>query len=159
MRTLPTIGTSQRVKLGSRLTAADQTPNYGGRPIVLPVYLLRLRGIGPLASLSVKRRQPRNSVNSGTVTGLVLFAAVAIVFRPGNFLRGGRNMTMTWLLLATGCTGGLTLVFLARALYRRFATPPSLAVYFSPKGGCIEALVRELKSARREVLVQAYSFP
>jgi phosphatidylserine/phosphatidylglycerophosphate/cardiolipin synthase-like enzyme len=35
---------------------------------------------------------------------------------------------------------------------------PSTEVYFSPKGGCMEAVVRELKKARHEVLVQAYSF-
>ncbi len=31
-------------------------------------------------------------------------------------------------------------------------------VYFSPKGGCTEAVVRELGRARNTVLVQAYSF-
>jgi phosphatidylserine/phosphatidylglycerophosphate/cardiolipin synthase-like enzyme len=31
-------------------------------------------------------------------------------------------------------------------------------VYFSPKGGCTEAVVAELKKARREILVLAYSF-
>jgi phosphatidylserine/phosphatidylglycerophosphate/cardiolipin synthase-like enzyme len=65
---------------------------------------------------------------------------------------------MTWMLLATGFTGALTLVFLTRALHRRFATPLSAAVLFSPKGGCTDAVVAELKAARREVLVQAYSF-
>ena len=66
--------------------------------------------------------------------------------------------TVNWLLLATGFTGALTLVFLVRALHRKLAAPPSLAVLFSPKGGCTDAVVRELKAARREVLVQAYSF-
>jgi phosphatidylserine/phosphatidylglycerophosphate/cardiolipin synthase-like enzyme len=66
--------------------------------------------------------------------------------------------TMTLLLLATGFTGALTFVFLARAVHRRVATPPSVTVFFSPKGGCTDAVVRELKGARREVLVQAYSF-
>jgi phosphatidylserine/phosphatidylglycerophosphate/cardiolipin synthase-like enzyme len=36
--------------------------------------------------------------------------------------------------------------------------PPSTAPHFSPKGGCTEAIVRELNAARREVLLQAYSF-
>jgi phosphatidylserine/phosphatidylglycerophosphate/cardiolipin synthase-like enzyme len=36
--------------------------------------------------------------------------------------------------------------------------PPSVAVFYSPKGGCTEAVVRELGRARREVLVLAYSF-
>jgi phosphatidylserine/phosphatidylglycerophosphate/cardiolipin synthase-like enzyme len=67
-------------------------------------------------------------------------------------------MTMTWLLLATGFTGAYTLLFLARLAYHRLATPPSVAVHFSPKGGCTEAVVRELGHARHEILVLAYSF-
>jgi phosphatidylserine/phosphatidylglycerophosphate/cardiolipin synthase-like enzyme len=31
-------------------------------------------------------------------------------------------------------------------------------VYFSPRGGCTEAIVRELTGAQKEILVQAYSF-
>ncbi len=31
-------------------------------------------------------------------------------------------------------------------------------VYFSPNGGCTNAIVRELRKARQEILVQAYSF-
>jgi phosphatidylserine/phosphatidylglycerophosphate/cardiolipin synthase-like enzyme len=65
---------------------------------------------------------------------------------------------MDWLLLATGFTGALTLIFLLRALFRRVATLPSVSAVFSPKGGCTDTVVRELKAARREVLVQAYSF-
>jgi phosphatidylserine/phosphatidylglycerophosphate/cardiolipin synthase-like enzyme len=65
---------------------------------------------------------------------------------------------MMWLLLATGFTGALTLVFVLRWIYRHMATPPSVAVFFSPKGGCTDTVVRELKAARGEVLVQAYSF-
>jgi phosphatidylserine/phosphatidylglycerophosphate/cardiolipin synthase-like enzyme len=62
------------------------------------------------------------------------------------------------MLVATGFTGALTLLFLGRVLHRRFATPPSVSVHFSPKGGCTDAVVRELQTARREVLVLAYSF-
>jgi phosphatidylserine/phosphatidylglycerophosphate/cardiolipin synthase-like enzyme len=65
---------------------------------------------------------------------------------------------MMWLLLATGFSGGLTLVFVLRWLYRLVAVPASVSVCFSPKGGCTETVVRELKAARREVLVLAYSF-
>src|SRR5262245_12950596 len=72
--------------------------------------------------------------------------------------RHANDPVMTYLLLATGFTGALTLGFLFRALRRRFATPQSVTVYFSPKGGCTEAIVRELRAARREILVQAYSF-
>jgi phosphatidylserine/phosphatidylglycerophosphate/cardiolipin synthase-like enzyme len=33
-----------------------------------------------------------------------------------------------------------------------------MEVYFSPHGGCTEAVVREIESARSTILVQAYSF-
>jgi len=36
--------------------------------------------------------------------------------------------------------------------------PMSAAVYFSPQGGCTEAIVKELNAAKSEILVQAYSF-
>ena len=35
---------------------------------------------------------------------------------------------------------------------------PTPEAYFSPRGGCTEAVVRELAAARQTVLVQAYSF-
>jgi phosphatidylserine/phosphatidylglycerophosphate/cardiolipin synthase-like enzyme len=35
---------------------------------------------------------------------------------------------------------------------------PAVTAYFSPKGGCTDAVVGAIKSARREILVQAYSF-
>ena len=65
---------------------------------------------------------------------------------------------MTWLLLATGFTGALTLVYVVRLVYHTFRAPPSLAAHFSPKGGCTDAIVREIGQARHEVLVLAYSF-
>jgi phosphatidylserine/phosphatidylglycerophosphate/cardiolipin synthase-like enzyme len=65
---------------------------------------------------------------------------------------------MTWLLVATGFTGALTLVYLVRLVYHTFRAPPSLAAHFSPKGGCTDAIVREIGHARHEVLVLAYSF-
>jgi phosphatidylserine/phosphatidylglycerophosphate/cardiolipin synthase-like enzyme len=36
--------------------------------------------------------------------------------------------------------------------------PQAVEVYFSPKGGCTDAVVRELGKAKKSVLVQAYSF-
>jgi phosphatidylserine/phosphatidylglycerophosphate/cardiolipin synthase-like enzyme len=62
------------------------------------------------------------------------------------------------LVLATGFTGALTLCFLLRLLHRLFVTPPSIAVYHSPRGGCTQAVVGEIHRAKKEVLVQAYSF-
>ena len=67
-------------------------------------------------------------------------------------------MSMTWLLLATGCTGGLTLLFLLRLPFRILSKPPTHFVHFSPKGGCTDLVVQELQKARSEILVQAYSF-
>jgi phosphatidylserine/phosphatidylglycerophosphate/cardiolipin synthase-like enzyme len=75
-----------------------------------------------------------------------------------SFLPQFGEPAMMWVLLATGFTGALTFVFLLRLLHRRFALTPAVAVFYSPKGGCTEAVVRELKAARREILVQAYSF-
>ncbi|RJP22703.1 MAG: phospholipase D family protein [Deltaproteobacteria bacterium] len=37
-------------------------------------------------------------------------------------------------------------------------TAPSIDVFFSPRGGATEAVVRELGNAKKEILVQAYSF-
>ena len=37
-------------------------------------------------------------------------------------------------------------------------SPPNWEVYFSPNGGCTDAIVRELDKAQGTVLVQAYSF-
>jgi phosphatidylserine/phosphatidylglycerophosphate/cardiolipin synthase-like enzyme len=67
-------------------------------------------------------------------------------------------MTMTQLLLATGFTGGMALVFVLRWLHNLVVTPPSIGVHFSPEGGCTNAVVNELLHARHEILVQAYSF-
>lgn len=67
-------------------------------------------------------------------------------------------MLMTWLLVATGFTGGLTLVYLLHWIRNWLVKPLTAAVHFSPKGGCTEAVVNELKHARREILMQAYSF-
>ncbi len=56
------------------------------------------------------------------------------------------------LLLAVVC-------LLARIPQREpLASDSSVAVYFSPKGGCTEAVVEQLQTASATVLVQAYSF-
>ena len=65
---------------------------------------------------------------------------------------------MFWLLIATGFTGALTLLYLVRLVYHFLHAIPSVEARFSPKGGCTDAVVREIKKARREVLVLAYSF-
>ena len=65
---------------------------------------------------------------------------------------------MEWLLIATGFTGALSLLYLLRAAHHAWMTPPSLEAHFSPKGGCTDAIVREIQHARHEILVLAYSF-
>lgn len=65
---------------------------------------------------------------------------------------------MPWVLLATGFTGAWTLRFLWKMLVQLFVTPPTAVVFFSPKGGCTEAVLAQLRRARREILVLAYSF-
>ena len=37
-------------------------------------------------------------------------------------------------------------------------TPPAWQVYFSPRGGCTDAVIKELNKAKSTVLVQAFSF-
>ena len=67
-------------------------------------------------------------------------------------------MTLMWIQIATGALGMLTLVHLWRGLLRKLGFILEMHAFFSPKGGCQEAIVAELKKARREILVQAYSF-
>lgn len=44
-------------------------------------------------------------------------------------------------------------------IFSALAVPDTdIDVYFSPDGGCTEAIIREIDRARGEVLVQAYSF-
>ena len=67
-------------------------------------------------------------------------------------------MVLDWLLIGTGFTGALTLLYLLRRVWFTVRTPPSLACRFSPKGGCTDAVVKEIQQAKKEVLVLAYSF-
>jgi phosphatidylserine/phosphatidylglycerophosphate/cardiolipin synthase-like enzyme len=40
----------------------------------------------------------------------------------------------------------------------QFQATGTVDVYFSPDGGCTDAIVREIDQAKKEILVQAYSF-
>ena len=68
------------------------------------------------------------------------------------------DFTLMWLQIAVGFTGALTLVHFLRVLGRKFGAIAELRVFFSPRGGCQDSLVQELQKARKEILVQAYSF-
>jgi phosphatidylserine/phosphatidylglycerophosphate/cardiolipin synthase-like enzyme len=55
----------------------------------------------------------------------------------------------------------LVLLLTAPATYTKDLTlnnAPPTQVYFSPNGGCTEAIVKEITDAKSEILVQAYSF-
>jgi len=52
----------------------------------------------------------------------------------------------------------LLLTTLATGCNVQTASMPPVEVYFSPKGGCTEAVVRELNAAQQTVFIQAYSF-
>ncbi len=67
-------------------------------------------------------------------------------------------MTLMWIQIGTGFTGALTFLFAWRWLLRKLGMILDIQVYYSPKGGCQEAVVREVNRARQEVLVMAYSF-
>jgi phosphatidylserine/phosphatidylglycerophosphate/cardiolipin synthase-like enzyme len=49
-------------------------------------------------------------------------------------------------------------VVLAAGLRGQESPVPDIRVYFSPHGGCTEAVVRAVQEARRQILVEAYSF-
>jgi phosphatidylserine/phosphatidylglycerophosphate/cardiolipin synthase-like enzyme len=49
------------------------------------------------------------------------------------------------------------LIVLPTATYSQERSPV-LEVYFSPHGGCTDAIIRELNRAKTSVLAQAYSF-
>ena len=51
---------------------------------------------------------------------------------------------------------GIALCF-SKGLQAQSASP-DIKVYFSPHGGCTEAVIRAVKSAQSQVLVEAYSF-
>jgi phosphatidylserine/phosphatidylglycerophosphate/cardiolipin synthase-like enzyme len=64
---------------------------------------------------------------------------------------------MMWLEVATGFTGALTFVFLCRLLGRHFGDAPAVSAYFSPNGGCTDAVVQALQKARKDILILARS--
>ena len=73
------------------------------------------------------------------------------------------GMDMDWYtILLGGLASGLVLAYVADVVVFKFrhwaGGQKSTDVYFSPKGGCVSAIVAELTKARSAILVQAYSF-
>ena len=56
-----------------------------------------------------------------------------------------KAFTLLWLILFLGATSSL-------------AQAGSIRVYFSPNGGCTDAILSEINQAKTEILLQAYSF-
>ena len=54
----------------------------------------------------------------------------------------------------------LTLIVVCSVLFYPKIVPSHapISVYFSPNGGCTQAIIDEINSAKSEILVQAYSF-
>jgi phosphatidylserine/phosphatidylglycerophosphate/cardiolipin synthase-like enzyme len=67
-------------------------------------------------------------------------------------------MVTTVLLVTTGFAAACCFLHCGKLVYRRFVPPASVHVHFSPKGGCGERVVEAIDSARRQILVMAYSF-
>ncbi len=67
-----------------------------------------------------------------------------------------------WSIAMAGAGAGLAISVGLESAYsylrRQLLVEPTIASHFSPKGGCTDAIIAELRLARREVLVQAYSF-
>jgi len=56
-----------------------------------------------------------------------------------------KALSLLWLILFLGATCSL-------------AQAGSIRVYFSPTGGCTDAILIEINQAKTEILLQAYSF-
>ena len=56
-----------------------------------------------------------------------------------------KALPLLWLILFLGLTCGL-------------AQAGSIRVYFSPRGGCTDAILSQINQAKTEILLQAYSF-
>jgi phosphatidylserine/phosphatidylglycerophosphate/cardiolipin synthase-like enzyme len=66
--------------------------------------------------------------------------------------KSGRLILIVFLLAGAG----------AAKAFSESASParsaPSIDIYFSPRGGCQETIIREINAARRSIRVQAYTF-
>jgi phosphatidylserine/phosphatidylglycerophosphate/cardiolipin synthase-like enzyme len=56
-----------------------------------------------------------------------------------------KTLALLWLLLFLGASVGL-------------AQAGAIRVYFSPNGGCTDAILSQINQAKTEILIQAYSF-
>lgn len=61
-------------------------------------------------------------------------------------------------LVAAGFVLAFVISHWWKIIYRWFVPAPSVAVHFSPKGGCGQAVVDAINESRHQVLMLAYSF-
>jgi phosphatidylserine/phosphatidylglycerophosphate/cardiolipin synthase-like enzyme len=90
-----------------------------------------------------------SAARHGTVWGL------GYLLNPGHFFERSGELAMkrkSWIASAIFL---LILVVLSCSSQENIT---SIQVLFSPEGGCTDAIVGELTKARKEILVQAYSF-
>lgn len=52
----------------------------------------------------------------------------------------------------------ISFTLVSSSFAEKFSGNGTIDVYFSPRGGATEAIVTEIKNAKKEILVQAYSF-
>lgn len=69
-----------------------------------------------------------------------------------------RTLFTAFIAICVAGAGWLVLLYAASPAMRGASGTAQYTVYFSPRGGCTEAIIRTLQSARTEVLVQDYSF-
>jgi phosphatidylserine/phosphatidylglycerophosphate/cardiolipin synthase-like enzyme len=74
----------------------------------------------------------------------------------------GERIVVEWYFVAAGAGAALAVAYTLSSWLNRFwhrlGYATSVSAHFSPRGGCANAIVAELHKARREILVQAYSF-
>ena len=68
---------------------------------------------------------------------------------------------MNWKKYLSIILGTVFLLILVYGLGRYHAVTaiiPPVQVYFSPNGGCTDAIIKQIDNAKSEILLQAYSF-
>jgi phosphatidylserine/phosphatidylglycerophosphate/cardiolipin synthase-like enzyme len=70
---------------------------------------------------------------------------------------GGKVMNGVKLKVVLACMI-ISLLSLIPTYAEQFKATGTVDTYFSPHGGATEAIVKEIDSAKKEILVQAYSF-
>ena len=101
--------------------------------------------------LKLRLRAGLKNLNYGIAAEEGLFRGISFLNHLKIFSMFGNLLTMKRLL---------TILFLAFFLLTFLISPfaqekPSWSAYFSPRGGCTEAIVKELGRAKSTVLVQA----